>query len=311
LRGIADTSGQEANLTTASEKRIEGLTKAFDKFADGAEKRIVDIGTKMQSDLSKASREFMSEGVAATATYLDQERKLQEDYNRDRIRLIQDMNDDLLSAEEANDVIRFIQAQRAGEKNLARLDEDAGVEAKRRSEEFRAEQKERRKEYQQRLFDIKAAAAERISAEREKISERRALLAQQIADERAALTQQILDTRAAAVAMVQARRQQYAQELADQAKYNQQRAAIEANFMKQMAAAARSAAAYVAPTYKQVAKGTTGTTYTSSFSKASTGSTVNIGNLSVGAGMTQTSVMTALRSAFSSYQNAVTKAYVK
>lgn len=308
LNSILDTSGQEASLTDASEKRIAGLTATFDKFVASAEKKIISINQKLAADLAANDRNYMAESLKATEAYYQQERKLEDTHNRERLRIIRDMNNDLLSAEEDNDVIAFIRAQRAGEERLSQLDEEAQAEAKQRSQDFQAEQKERRIEYQQRIIDLKAAAAEEINTQRESISEKRDLLEQQIAEERAALTQQINDTRTAARIQVEARRAQFAQELRDLESYNRQRLIIEQNYAKQVAAAARAAATYTPPTYKTTSTKTSSSPYSTPYSSTSK-SSVSIGSITVGSDVSKSWISSALQNAFSGYQNAVAKAY--
>jgi hypothetical protein len=315
LRGIGDTSEQEAALEAASEGRIDNLNKAFDKFADGTEKRIADITRNTQANVLKAQQEFMRESSQENAKFLEQERQQQESSNRERLRLIEDLNDDLLGAEEANDVVRFIQIQRAGEKNLRRLDEDASVEQQQRTREFIFEQKQRRTQFKTRLADIKAAGAQRIQAERDKLAERRQLLAQQIADERTALIQQISDARSAAVEQIRLQRERFFRELRDRQMHNAQMEAIEAQHQSNLRAIALQAQRIQTKTLSSTStsfakRQTISGSGLTPFTKAGSSSTqINIG--SIGDGLSLSQVKTAMLSMQTQVENARRKASVR
>ena len=49
-------------------------------------------------------------------------RKEQKSANKERIRLLQDLNDTLFNAAASNDVVAFLNAQRQGKKDLDRLE---------------------------------------------------------------------------------------------------------------------------------------------------------------------------------------------
>lgn len=236
LREVGDVSGKVSDLKTASANRIAGMNEAFSDFLAKAEQRIADVNADLGKRKGELERDYMQQSLKDTESYLKQEQRAREDYQRDRVRAIQDMYDSMLSAEESNDVIAFIQAQRAGEKRIKQLDEDASVEAKRRSEEFVILQKERREQLKKQLADIQTAANERIAAIRREVNERRTLLARQIAEERAALTQRINDAYLAAKQEIALRKQQFAASLAQEQQYATARLALERQLQQNLLA---------------------------------------------------------------------------
>lgn len=237
---VADTSQRDA-LKSASESTISGLRDAFTDFVDDAESKIGDAQDALRAKEQALTQAYYKESLDALESYQTEVQQSEEDTQRERLRILQDLQSELLSAEEANDVVAFIRAQRAGATQLTRFDEDASVDARRRSQEFQTEQKQRADQFQTRLADERNAAQERINAIRESIDERRDLLQQQIEEERAALVIRLQLQQQALEEELAMRKQAYAQQLADQAAYNAQQAGLQRKLADSLAAATASA----------------------------------------------------------------------
>ena len=151
------------------------------------------------------------------------------------------MNESLLQAEESNDVISFIRAQRAGQTDLQRMDQDASVEARRRREQFEAEQDEREEEYTEELTQLKRSNEDKIAAIQKSVEEQRQKLQEGIQAERTALQQRLNDLRSALIAEQQARQMALKQSLIQEQQYAQQRLAIESQMQAALASATQSA----------------------------------------------------------------------
>lgn len=320
IRDIGDVSGKVSDLKAASANRITALNDSFADFLKKAEQRVADVNTDLAKRKGELERDYMQAALKDTETYLKREKEANEDYQRDRVRAIQDMYDGMLSAEESNDVIAFIQAQRAGEKRIKQMDEDAAVESKRRAEEFVTLQKERREEFKKQLADIQAAAAERIAAIRREISDRRTLLAQQISEERAALRQRIQDVYTAAQQEIAMRKQAFAASLAQEQQYATARLALERNLQSQLLQIASTYASSksIYSTGGTSSKLPSPTSYpTSSYSmpsastlsKTSGTTTVNISTGNIGSNLTQTEVNSSLNDLARILSGTIVKSY--
>lgn len=161
---------------------------------------LADIDVQLGKDRAKINNDFMRGEIDDLEKYRKEEAKRQQDYNKERLRRIEDLQDELLSAEEGNDVIRFIAAQRQGEKDLRRMAEDADEETRERQEQFEEEREIARQRHDERLAEIEEAAAQRKADIQEQIIEREAAkqqLIQDIADQLAAEKLRIEETKKA------------------------------------------------------------------------------------------------------------------
>jgi hypothetical protein len=228
LAGVRKQSRSSGNaLTEAARQRVNSLTEQMVQAEATAEKAIAKVQADTAKKRADIEADYMQDALENTRDYLKEEREANEDYNRERIRRVEDLADDLLSAEEDNDVIRFIQAQRAGQKDLRRMDEDATVEAKRRSEEFQAEQAQRKDEAAQRLADLRDDSQERINEIRQGLRDQRRTLDEQIRQEQTALQQRLTLNQRALVAELDTRRKAHALSLQEEAVYGQRRLALQ------------------------------------------------------------------------------------
>jgi len=242
LAGVRKQARSSAStLQDAARQRMASLEDQYAKAEQTANASIAKLQAEAVKKRSDIEKEYMQESLEATQEYLAEERNAQDDANRERIRRVEDLADDLLSAEEDNDVIRFIQAQRAGQKDLRRMDEDAAVAEKRRSEEFQAEQAQRKDEAAQRLADLRDDTAERIAEIRRGLQDQRRTLNEQIRQEQTALQDRLRLNQQALATELDVRRKAHAISLQEEAVYAQQRLTIQQQLNSTLAAIAARA----------------------------------------------------------------------
>ncbi len=154
--GAIETQGRERILAI----RQQGI----DKIAqiDGQIK-------KLNGTMADVNADFMASEIQRVQKLADDLRKMDEQANKQRIRRLEDLNDELLDAEAANDVNRFIEAQRRGETDLRRMKEDADEQTRRRLEQAEEERRLAEEQRQRRLADIQAQIDEQNRAKQETI----------------------------------------------------------------------------------------------------------------------------------------------
>lgn len=146
----------------------------FDQQTGAIQDRLAKQINSDNERLRKLNADYMRSEREAVEKYRAEEAKRTRDYNKERVRLLEDLNSNLLSAQEANDVVAFIQAQRAGELRLKRQAEDAQDEDKERANRFEAERREAEQRRADRIAEIQAEAAERQQAIADELAARQA-----------------------------------------------------------------------------------------------------------------------------------------
>lgn len=185
-----DHQDKLAEIEAAGADRLVQIKEAGAERLAAAEERINDtraklaeVDTKLRGSIADVNKKFMQSELEAVRKFRLEEARETARANRERLRRLQDLEDDLYDAQQANDVNAFIAAERAGEKDLQRMAEDADEQTLLRQEQFA---EERRLAEQQR--------AERIADLQVQAEERRAALQQQLADEQAARDKVIAET---------------------------------------------------------------------------------------------------------------------
>lgn len=89
-----------------------------------------------------AQQKFMESQQKLLSTYLKAEQNATEDYSRERVRKLEDLYNTLNDLASQRDVAGFVNARRAGMSDIGRGDEDAGVAARRRREQYDAQAKD-------------------------------------------------------------------------------------------------------------------------------------------------------------------------
>lgn len=141
--GSIDTQGQErlAQIREQGNKRLATI--------DG------QLG-KLNTQLSSLSANFMKVQRAATQKFYEEEKKADAANKKERLRRLEDLQDDLLSAEESNNVLAFVAAQRAAQKDLRRMSEDADSATQERQRQFEEESRLAEEKHQEDLARVAA-----------------------------------------------------------------------------------------------------------------------------------------------------------
>ncbi len=201
-----EQDGQERRVEIAERtlKQIDDSWKDFEKQRLKAiqrlDKSIAQVGIDEQKRIGDLNKRYMEDRVKATESFLKQVERAQTDYEKARKRRVEDLNNELLDAEAANDVARFIQAERNAALDLQRMREDHQERQTEAETEFKLAQDERR-----------AQRAEDLKAIREDAEARRQELRQQFAEEE-------LERREAQQERLQQIQESMAEQLAEQKK---------------------------------------------------------------------------------------------
>lgn len=174
---LADRARDDSRTAqiAALERRIAAAKER--EAAQEREQRIGDIRRRGAEQIAELEQDFMARRLKDQQEYAREVARAEDDYGRERLRRLQDLNADLLDLAAARDVAGFVRRQRSGLTDLARGDEDFSVRQQRRLEDFRREQAERAAEFQQRR------------------AERQAQLQQELAEQRAANEQRLSESR--------------------------------------------------------------------------------------------------------------------
>jgi hypothetical protein len=160
---LADGQIKLVEAFIARDKAIKAsdLQFAADKLAAQKEAQATESKAQQENNeaTTKINDDFMASEIKATSEFRDAENKATGDNKKARIRAIEDMQDALTDAAGRRDVAAFIQAQRAGEKQLARMDEDASDATKERAKDFTKQRNEARQQRDTQLNDLRKSFA--------------------------------------------------------------------------------------------------------------------------------------------------------
>lgn len=122
---------------------------------------------KLNDQKTAIDKKYMQTEREAFEKFREEEEKDTKAANKERLRRLQDLNNELLDAEEANDVVAFIQAKRKGELDLQRMAEDADEQTKERQEQFDEERRLSEQKHQEELARIDAEITARFEARKQ------------------------------------------------------------------------------------------------------------------------------------------------
>lgn len=182
------------NIAQIRTKSTQKELELFNTFR-ATQQDAIDSFNQSVNDLNK---DFMESELQATKDFYKEQKRLQEDFSVDYLRTLEDLNDNLLDAALDNDVKRFIQIQKQGEKDLRRSSEDFDTNLRRRTEDFTEERQQARDQFKQRLKDLdeqfKVERKARLEAYTQQIVELRENLQEQINAQRDAGRTRILES---------------------------------------------------------------------------------------------------------------------
>lgn len=189
--GIAAAKAAEAE--EAYQKRLAGIraeaNKRATELAANYQKNEQAVVERFQTARLKVEEQHQKAQSKARESFQQQELAAQDKYNKDRRRLIEDRDKDLLDLAREGDVLAFIKREEQADRDLKKLDEDAADATKERKRSFDEQEKvseeayqeqlrdlrtsfdnderERQKAYQEQLRDLRAQEQERLEQERE------------------------------------------------------------------------------------------------------------------------------------------------
>lgn len=211
LRGIEEQGNQRIeDIREESLKSIADLEKDYRKVEEDAlndlTKALADLIEETQKAEGELKSRYMESQTKELKRHIKDMARAENDYQKERLRRLEDLNDELLAAEMENDVVRFIQAQQQGEKDLRRMAEDHNEELSQGEQDWLEERQEQREQFQQELEDLRNNAierrtelqeqydeekAERATEHGERLAEIRAQAAERVAAERTGVAAQI------------------------------------------------------------------------------------------------------------------------
>lgn len=201
LRRDEDHNRDLAKQRAEFNKRIADLykqdAKAQQEAAKNLAKSLEELAKDQKKQADEAAKQFQKDTKDAQESYYKDLAKAEAQYAKDRRRRVEDLNDDLRNAERANDVLAFIAAQEAADKDLKRMDEDHRDELGESKKQFEEQEAQRQQQYADQLADLQKSGDERrqelLTAYAEEQADRAAALKEQIAEEQASYAQSLAE----------------------------------------------------------------------------------------------------------------------
>lgn len=192
---IADRVQQDARNTALAaqqdiidaDKERERVQAINDKIAD-LRTKAADTETTQLANMyarrDQINQQAMDNELKLLANYIKTESRATEDYNRDRVRKLQDLFTSLLDLSGRRDIAAFVSTRRQGLTTIQRGDEDFGTAARRRRQDYEDQVREAENNRRKQL-EVLQVSYNQEKALREKN------LQDQIAQQEAGLTVQI------------------------------------------------------------------------------------------------------------------------
>jgi hypothetical protein len=127
-----------AKAVEAEQERTARLAKLR---ADAVKQEGADRA-KLNTNVKKLNDNFFANELKAHAEFRLSEQRINDKAALERVRKLQDLEDELSDLAAGGDVVAFIRAQRQGLKDINRTDEDQGVERRQRLEDFQLQRQE-------------------------------------------------------------------------------------------------------------------------------------------------------------------------
>jgi hypothetical protein len=170
---VADLE-RKINAARETEARNERAQRIADlrKEQNDVEAEVLQKG---RGRIEQINQQYMQNELKALNSYLVAERRATADYNRDRVRQVEDLYDTLKDLSGKRDVAAFVSARRTGLKGIRRNDEDFGTEASRRFEDYQAQRREALAARNQAIADVQTAGRVEVETRKAQLQERIAL----------------------------------------------------------------------------------------------------------------------------------------
>jgi DNA repair exonuclease SbcCD ATPase subunit len=166
-----------------SQERIERIVEQGAKQIESAEKhlsdariKLVDFNTEIEEKRAEINADFMKDDVERVKEFREEEKRLNRDADKERIRALEDHQNALLDAEIENNVARFLQEQRDFKTEQQRRAEDNRTATDDRLDDLEEERQKSRDLRQEKLAALDAEAAKKRADLQTEIEERSAAL---------------------------------------------------------------------------------------------------------------------------------------
>lgn len=127
---------------------------------------------KTRARIDDINRTFMDNELKALETYRKNEERATQDYSKNRVRKLADLYDDLTDLAAKGDVAAFVNARKAGLKDISRGDEDFGDAASRRRQDYEDQRKAAQEARDKQIQDVIRSAAEESAARQVQLTAR-------------------------------------------------------------------------------------------------------------------------------------------
>jgi DNA repair exonuclease SbcCD ATPase subunit len=158
----------EAQRTAEFDKLNERLKNAQEYDAQRARNaKLAELQQQAQAAETAAQTKFFEDSQKNMARYLEAEKQAEADHSLQRIRALEDLNARLLDLSSQRDVAGFVNARRSGLQDISRGDEDAGIDAQRRRQQYEQSQTELETAFAKERTTRQAQLQERLQQEQE------------------------------------------------------------------------------------------------------------------------------------------------
>lgn len=169
---------QQEHLANIVDIRADGQAKELDLIAKFQEKEldletkhdndVANIQKRMNDEISKTEKEYMRDRIQAWEQFRKDEKRRLEDANDERLSILDDLHASLVQAEEDNNVVAFIRAERDAQRRLDEQAAQVDKETRRRQEDFLAQRELEQQQLEMKLDDIRERARqERAAADKQ------------------------------------------------------------------------------------------------------------------------------------------------
>lgn len=208
-----DTEGNEAieKKRASNDARIDKADKDIQKMYDS----LSDVTEDAQKKIGKVNKKYMEDEIEAVEDHIEELKEIDEEGNKERLKILSQLALDLRDAEVANDVIAFVAAKKRAEEQLKTLEDETNAEKEAREKAFQEARDDAEKERLARIAEIEQEAADRRADILEKINdaqmerdELKKVLDQELAEE----IQRVADLRAAEIKAYEDRKKEEEEE---------------------------------------------------------------------------------------------------
>lgn len=207
IQDARDAEDHARELARAEEdynKRIEDMREDHLKsLADMEEelgKSLADLDESLAKSIADANKDYMRNQRDELEAHIKEMARAEKAYQKERLRRLEDLNDELASAEMENDVVRFIQAQQQGAKDLKRMREDHEESQGESGQQFEERMAQAAEEHQRNLAQMREQAAEQRAEMLEQYEEQKQAaieaLQEQLAAEKESHAESLAETKA-------------------------------------------------------------------------------------------------------------------